>query len=308
MIDPLSFQNVCGQTAAGHLMLAKGLFESGKISAAVVEMDLAIKHSVDFGKAYFWKGVMLYLLARHDDAQTCLERSIELDPDEATGWFALALLQHERGHSNEASHSIRRSLALDPNNARAHNLHGTIAQAQGTLDEVIAADRQVLKLSPGLSQNRLRLALSLQRQGNEAAAIAEVVSCLRMQSTDVNTRICLVNLLLSLGEVSLAIRECHATALLFPAHPLPLLRLAQIHADRNDDAAAIAAATTAIQRTPKHLECEMLLAKIRLKQGDPTTALTHAKAALAIDAELFEAKELVKAAESALPTLEQSSS
>jgi tetratricopeptide (TPR) repeat protein len=291
------FDNVCSQVAAGHLLIAKNLIDAGQLPEAVDAIDQALMNSPRFAAAHFWKGVVLYLLARHDEAHQSLKSAADLDPSMANAWLALAYVQFEQALPEMALQSIDKSIAADPKNPRAHMLRATIMLSIGERGDAICSDQEAVQLSPGLGQARLRLAHSLLQAGDDAEAIEHIITALKMQSADVNTRLCLANLLLSLGHVEAAMDECRATAQLFPQSPHALVRLAEIYFDREDYPAAITAVEQARERVPKHIECEMILGNIYLRQGFPDRAIDHAKAALAIDKDLFEAQELLAEAE-----------
>jgi len=297
------FDNVCSQAAAGHLLIAKNLLDAGNLTDAIEAIDRALVNSPRFAAAHFWKGVVLYLLARQDEAQEFLKEAVDLSPDMANAWLALAYLQLEQALPEVALQSIDKSIASDPKNPRAHMLRAAIMLSIGEQGEAICSDQEAIQLSPGLGQARLRLAHSLFQAGDEKEAIEHVLTALRMQSADVNTRLCLVNLLLSLGQTEIAIAECETAAQLFPKSPHPLVRLAQIHVAREEYPAAINALNQALERVPKHIECEMIFGEIFLKQGNPQRTIKHAKAALAIDKDLYEAQELLREAEDACKTL-----
>jgi tetratricopeptide (TPR) repeat protein len=296
-VNASPFDNVCSQMAAGHLLIAKNLLDAGNLAGAIESIDRALSNSPRFAAAHFWKGVVLYLLARRDEAQSCLKEAIELSPDMANAWMALAYLQFEQVLPETALQSIDRSIAADPKNPRAHMLRAAIMLSIGEQGEAICSDQEAIQLSPGLGQARLRLAHSLYQAGDETEAIEHILTALRMQSADVNTRLCLINLLLSLGHSDAAIAECQATAQLFPKSPHPLVRLAQILVAREDYSAAIDSLNQALECVPKHIECEMLFGEIYLKQGMPDRTISHAKAALAIDKDMYEAQELLRTAE-----------
>ncbi len=282
------FDNVCSQMAAGHLLIAKNLIDAGQLPEAIAAIDLALASSPRFAASHFWKGVVLFLLARHEEAHEALQLAADFDPTAANTWLALAHVEFEQQLPESALKSVDRSVALNPKNPRAHMLRAAIMLSLGERGDAIVSDEQAVLLAPGLGQARLRLAHSLLQAGDEAEAIDHIFTALKMQSADVNTRLCLANLLLSLGQLQAAIDECLATAQLFPLSPHPLVRLAQIHVGRQEYPEAISAVERALQRVPKHLECQMTLADIYLKQGEPD---------LAIDKDLFEAQEIIAEAE-----------
>jgi Flp pilus assembly protein TadD len=137
------------------------------------------------------------------------------------------------------------------------------------------------------------------QSGQESEAIEQILIALRMQGTDVNTRLCLANLLHCVGRTDEAIAELHVTSEMFPKSPHALVRLAQIHVSRDDEFAAEKALRQALLRVPKHIECEMMLGHIQLKRGMDAEAAACANRVLAIDSQMFEAHQLLKAAQPA---------
>ena len=113
------FDSVCSQVAAGHLLIAKNLIDAGQLPEAVEAIDRALTNSPRFAAAHFWKGVVLYLLARIDEAHRSLKTASDLDPSMANGWLALAHVQFEQALPETALQSIDKSIAADPKNPRA---------------------------------------------------------------------------------------------------------------------------------------------------------------------------------------------
>jgi serine/threonine-protein kinase len=112
------------------------------------------------------------------------KRALELDPDFAAAWSALAdchILRATRGMAppaeatREAEAAARRALALDPSLADAHVSIGVIQMHTGDMQGAIRSLRHAVELNPALAlaHNMLARALSTLERHEEALVAAQ---------------------------------------------------------------------------------------------------------------------------------------
>lgn len=81
-----------------------------------------------------------------EDAKTCYQHAIALDPDYAKAHSNLGFVLKEQGNYAHAEHCLKTALAIDPNIADAYYMLGTIYQTQGKLEDTIHHFRRALEL------------------------------------------------------------------------------------------------------------------------------------------------------------------
>jgi tetratricopeptide (TPR) repeat protein len=98
--------------------------------------------------AQFALGICRNLMAKYTEAETALERGLELDPESPEGHYELAKTYWALGRWQDAVPHAQKAVTLKPDMAGAHVLEGDIAlrkhDPQGALKEY----REALRLDP----------------------------------------------------------------------------------------------------------------------------------------------------------------
>ena len=91
----------------------------------------------DGNDAWGWrnKGGSLYSLGRYDEAVTCYNESIRIDPDNPVVWNNKGLAQYHLGKYDEAILSYEQVIKIDPCDAEAWNNKGDALNSLGKKDE-----------------------------------------------------------------------------------------------------------------------------------------------------------------------------
>lgn len=84
-----------------------------------------------------------------DQAEECLLRLIELDPEHARAYNKLGVVFARRKDLRQAEDCFNQAIALDPNLAAAHSNLGNIYAERGWADRAKAAYERALALDPG---------------------------------------------------------------------------------------------------------------------------------------------------------------
>lgn len=121
--------------------------------------------------AWFNLGTTLVQAGRHDEAIACLERGVELRPDDAPGFNDLGCELVVVGRAEAALPIFARALALRPEFAEAHNNLGNALRSLGRIDEAVASYERALQFKPDYAEAHNSLGCELAAKGRTADAI-----------------------------------------------------------------------------------------------------------------------------------------
>jgi tetratricopeptide (TPR) repeat protein len=125
-------------------------------------------------------GLALEKQGRLGEAVAAFRQAVGLKPDFAWAHCDLGVVLWKQGRRGEALAALRNAVRLQPGFATAHyNLgnvlvysFGNVLIDKGRLDEAVAAYRRAIDLKPDLAEAHCNLGLTLQLQGEFAAALA----------------------------------------------------------------------------------------------------------------------------------------
>jgi TolB-like protein len=105
-------------------------------------------------------------------SEAAARRAIELDPDLADGYLALAAVEGRRERWLAREDLLSKALTLDPNNQDVLNVYSNVLAAMGRLKESLAMKQQLRQLEPFVPVYNGNLADVLWVNGQNEAAIA----------------------------------------------------------------------------------------------------------------------------------------
>jgi len=94
------------------------------------------------------KAIALHRGGRLDDAKRIYEQILAADPEHASAWHFLGVLQHQTGHSEVAAAYVAKAIELDPSYADACNNLGNIYRETDHYDEALRAYEQAVAIAP----------------------------------------------------------------------------------------------------------------------------------------------------------------
>jgi serine/threonine-protein kinase len=106
------------------------------------------------------------------NADASLRRALALAPRNVVAWVLSGLLAYNLGRNDEAIRLTRHAIELDPLNIVSHLDYGRELRAAGRLAEAEQEFVRARELSPGVAAGSLMLTLILDAQGREAEALA----------------------------------------------------------------------------------------------------------------------------------------
>ena len=194
----------------GQYFIARGQAKED-LDKALSYADQAIKLDPGYAAAWAQRSQLLEKLAGialientegFRSARESAEKAIALDPNLATGYLALALVQIDHDWDWEgAGASLKRAGQLEPGSAAVLGMQAYLTRKQGRLEEAIGLYRQAIALDPLRANFQLALGDKLYNLGRYEEAKAALDKAQELNSQ-------LASLHLTRGEVLLS--EGHA--------------------------------------------------------------------------------------------------
>jgi tetratricopeptide (TPR) repeat protein len=142
---------------------------------------ITLNDSLPLGHAFL--GIVYLWQKQYEQAIAELERAIALDPNDASGYAALAEALSRVGRSEEAVGMAEQALRRKPPFADTHLSNvGAAYYLAGRPEEAIAPLKQYLSRYPNILGPHLTLAAVYSELGREAEARAEAAEVLRINS------------------------------------------------------------------------------------------------------------------------------
>lgn len=146
------FQHLVGQSLPsaqfGANLTARGYFNKGLSLSALSKNELALsayeeclrkcsEYESLFEHALVNKGIVLTLLNRHDDADNCYDRALQLNPHDAKAWVNKGISLFEGREFHEAESCYRQALVIAPDFHIALCNLGIVLHGMGQVQEAL---------------------------------------------------------------------------------------------------------------------------------------------------------------------------
>ncbi len=177
--DSLHLLGMIAYEAGGH-----------ELAVTLIRKAIAIRLANNDEQASHYSnlGIVLQAQGNIDEAATCFEKALSLDPDLAEVHVNLGNILHDNGKSQEALVCYERALALKPDLAEADRSIGNALWAMDgndgdpkKLDEAMACYQRAIALKPGYAQAHYNLGCGLAGLGQVDDALAQYQIALQLQ-------------------------------------------------------------------------------------------------------------------------------
>lgn len=231
-------------------------------------------------------GQTLDLDGRTDEAESCYERCLRLQPDMALAHINLGVIRRKQGRVDDAIAHYEAALETRPNNVSAHYNLAIAWQARGRLDAAVAHLERAVDIEPERVEARANLAALLIMTGRPIEAEAHARRALQSRPDD---PLVLYNLGLALerqGQLEGALAQLERAWQLRPDLLPASVRIAWIRATAPIDALrdgprARALAAAACEATPTDADAWDALAAAEAECGRFGPAVSAGKRAAA---------------------------
>lgn len=156
-----------------HADLASALIGAGDPDGARARAHLALELAPDLAEAHLNLGIALQELRgpTDEEAQKCFKQALALNPGLAGAHLALGVAQHEIGDTEAAIRHYQSALDLDHGFLEAHTNLGNIYRLMNNFSKARAHYQSALKIREDVAEIWGNLAVTLQEEGDIAAAL-----------------------------------------------------------------------------------------------------------------------------------------
>jgi len=195
----------------------KSLASLGRFDEAITCCNKALEIDPRNAKGWGNKGVSLHGLGRFDEAITCYNKVLEIDPRDAKGWGNKGISLDSLGRFDEAITCDNKALEIDPRDAKSWYNKGNSLARLGRFDEAITCHDKALEIDPRNALAWSNKGSSLHRLGRFDEAITCYNKVLEIDPRDAKSCYNKGNSLARLGRGDEAI-ACHNKALEIDPH------------------------------------------------------------------------------------------
>jgi len=174
---------------------------------------------------------------RNEEALSCLQRALALEPQLASAWFLRGVVNLEMGRDQEALTALEKSAGDREHAAEREHFRGDALHNLGLFRESEAAYQRCLSLSEGDPQVESKLGYVEVRLGKFDTGFARMENVLALLPRGAELHDRLIKAYLAAGRVPQAAVAAERFAAAVP-HPKAFLRAAAICAHMQDNAAA----------------------------------------------------------------------
>jgi Flp pilus assembly protein TadD len=146
-------------------VLGAALKQMGKINESLVALQKSVELNPQDAEAHNNLGITLQELGKLDEAEISYRQAIELKPDYAEAQYNLGITLTKLGRLNEAEASYGKAITLKPDYVKAHHNLGNTLKKLGKLDKAEASYRKAIELKPDFAEAHHNLGVMLQVLG-----------------------------------------------------------------------------------------------------------------------------------------------
>lgn len=235
-----------------YLTEAQALFDQGKLNQAVEAYQRAIEVQPNDAAIYVALAQVQVFAGDYTGAQASAEKGLLLNPTNSMAHAVRAWVLDFEGNPLEAEASVKRALELDPNNAAAHAFYAEILIDQGPNNAVRAAEESKVaqQLAPNTLITHRARGYVLEATANYEEAVREYQAAIGINANIPDLHLQLGINYSALGIYDQAVQEFSNANALNPADPMPDYMSSRTYATVGEFAKARQYAETAVKDEP----------------------------------------------------------
>jgi TolB-like protein/cytochrome c-type biogenesis protein CcmH/NrfG len=217
-------------------------------------------------------------------AEPAVARALALDPNSADAWASAAMNEARKQQRDRSESMFQRAIGLNPNLATARHWYSLLLRDSGRFDESLVQIELAVALDPLSSVMREALGGILEMQGRFREAKDAYRRAATIDPLRPGSYVSLATLTgYALGRLADAVPFAQKAMDLDPGSSKPVVTLALLRADLDDEDDATRLLSAARQLGPDHAWVLFLSAFLNLNRGDQPGAVHDANRLLASD-------------------------
>lgn len=128
--------------------LALSLMRLDKIDEAIVLLEKIKQKNENMIEVYLALGECYFLKQETDNALSCFNRALEIEPDNPEVFYNIGIIHYQNGQMNEAIQNFLSSKNLDPQFAAAYYQLGLSYIRNGETEKAVESLEEFLRLEP----------------------------------------------------------------------------------------------------------------------------------------------------------------
>ncbi len=283
------------QHPEARYLLGRTYLELGDTAAAVQEFDKALQagQSPDLAVPLLARALVQSGQSRRVISELAT-RALTQPRAMAELKSTVALAYLAEGNNAAAAVAVDAALKADPSHAAARLLHARRLAGSGALNEALAAVQGVLDADPNLAEAWLLRGEFLHGDpARQAQAVAAYERALKVESRMPSGHVALVDLALDRRDLVLARVRLTAMKQALPIHTETLVQEARLAFLANEDERVRELAQQLLKRAPRDLRFNMLAAEGELRLGAVLSAEKHAEQAMALAPDAYAPRVLL---------------
>lgn len=235
-----------------YLTEAQTLFDQGKLNQAIDAYQQAVEVSPDNAAIYVAMAQVQVFSGDYAGAQASAEKALLLSPSNSMAHAVRAWVLDFQGSPLEAEASVKRALELDPNNAAAHAFYAEILIDQGPNLALRAAEESKVaqQLAPNTLITHRARGYVLEATANYEEAAREYQAAISINGNIPDLHLQLGINYSALGIYDQAVQEFSNANALNPVDPMPDYLSSRTYATVGEFAKARQYAETAVKDEP----------------------------------------------------------
>ena len=149
----------------------RALRRLGRKEEAISCSNISIMIDPNNSESWFAKGQYLYDLQRYDDSLDCFDKALSLAPNESNIWFGKGISLHKKGMFEEALECFNKSIQINPKAELAYHFKGVLLTDLGKIEEALECFNKSLEIDPNSCSPWNDKGLLLRKEGKAEEAI-----------------------------------------------------------------------------------------------------------------------------------------
>ncbi len=189
--------------------LGRALSQKGRVDEAITCFQEALQINPGYAPAHVSLGNVLLQMGRVDEAITHYQSALQIEANDAEAQVNLGIALFQKGRVDEAITCFQQALQIKPDYA-AHNNLGIAFLKKERVDEAIAEYQAALEINSDYAEAHNNLGNALVKKGKADEAIAQFQKALQINPAFAKAHNNLGKVLLQKGRVDEAILHCQS--------------------------------------------------------------------------------------------------